>query len=102
MHFSHTYYGKEDDTLTALRHKRSVAHYHSLRVHLQVSQWIKLDLKTLNPLDWRWENSLSRKKLTWNQLLHSFYILFAVNAKPQLKSLVILFIALVRSMDLSV
>lgn len=29
--------------------------FHSLRVHLQVSQWKHLDLACLNPLDWGWK-----------------------------------------------
>ena len=32
-------------------------YYHSLRVHLQVSQWSTLNLKHLNPCDWGWKMS---------------------------------------------
>ena len=30
------------------------AHFHALRVHLQVSQWKYLDLKCLKPEEWGW------------------------------------------------
>ena len=32
-----------------------VAHYHSLRVYLQVIQWDELDNKCCNALDWGWK-----------------------------------------------
>ena len=66
------YNGKPSDTLTKLRYVKwnqmalknttiepsllppteRAAHFHALRVHLQVTQWITLDLKSEGPKIW--------------------------------------------------
>ena len=71
----HLYGGKETDTLTTLRHARYMAmiapcatlepqwlppteraaHFHSLRVHLQVVRWQHLDNTSLNECEWGWK-----------------------------------------------
>ena len=68
------YNGKPSDTLTTLRYVKwqqmalknttiepsllppteRAAHFHALRVHLQVMQWITLDLKSEDPKIWGW------------------------------------------------
>ena len=73
MYFS--YRGQEKDTLAELRYSKFIqllttstvvdpselppteraAHFHSLRVHLQVCQWVTLDLECLNPAEWGWK-----------------------------------------------
>ena len=71
-----TYGGKEDDSLNSLRYTKFMemvssskapldpqklpsieraAHYHSLRVHLQVIIWKKLSNNDLNPKQWGWK-----------------------------------------------
>lgn len=32
------------------------AHFHSLRVHLQIMRWVRLDDHYMNPLEWGWED----------------------------------------------
>lgn len=69
------YGGKETDCLNALRYAKYMemvtstkkidphklppteraAHYHSLRVHLQVVQWKELRVDSLNPTQWGWK-----------------------------------------------
>ena len=71
---NHSFDGKDEDTLATLRHAKFMqsvtsklslepailppseraAHYHALRVHLQVAQWKSLDLKCLLPIEWGW------------------------------------------------
>lgn len=73
LYFS--YGAKEGDTLSTLRHTKFIqllatssivdpsdlppteraAYYHALRVHLQVSQWLNLDLHCLDPTQWGWK-----------------------------------------------
>jgi len=69
------YNGKDDDTLTSLRHadchlmtmgkkklkpetlpptERAV-YFQSLRVHLQICQWATLNLQCLDPTEWGWK-----------------------------------------------
>ena len=85
-----SYEGKASDTLTTLCHakfmenvascsaldpgrlppSKRAAHFHALRVHLQVSQWKYLDLKCLKPKEWGWvfhRNTLIPAKLTFSQ-----------------------------------
>ena len=71
-----TYGGKEDDSLNSLRYTKFMemvssskapldpqklspteraAHYHSLRVHLQVVIWKKLSNNDLDPKQWGWK-----------------------------------------------
>ena len=72
--FCQLYGGGESSSLTTLRHNRyqtmiarsnrieperlppteRAAHFHSLRVHLQVIQWKLLQNKCLDPLEWGW------------------------------------------------
>ena len=72
MYFS--YKGQETDTLAELRYAKftqllttsttidpselppteRAAHFHALRVHLQVAQWTTLDLRCLHPTEWGW------------------------------------------------
>ena len=71
----HLYGGKETDTLTTLMHARYMdmiarcatleprrlspteraAHFHSLRVHLQVVRWQHLDNTSFNECEWGWK-----------------------------------------------
>ena len=73
--FCNLYGGREDLSLNQLRYIRyqkmvarcsnieperlppteRAAHYHSLRVYLQVIQWDELDNKCCNALDWGWK-----------------------------------------------
>lgn len=67
--------GKDDESLTSLRHRKyqemvarcnkmeperlppteRAAHFHSLRVHLQVTQWAELNNKCLDACTWGWK-----------------------------------------------
>ena len=69
-----SYQGKVNDTLPKLRHARYIemvssattvdpaklppteraAYFHAHRVHLQVAQWMTLNLKCLEPTEWGW------------------------------------------------
>ena len=69
-----SYGGNRRDTLAHLRHVKykeatrkndidpeslppteQAVFFHSLRVHLQVSQWKYLNLESLKPIDWGWK-----------------------------------------------
>ena len=75
IYFSFSYVAKMGDTLNVLRHSKFVpmlatssvvepsdlplteraAYYHALRVHLQVAQWMNLDLECLDRTKWGWK-----------------------------------------------